>query len=70
MSKAMTRVSPLRRPAATAPTTPPAGPDSRLSLGWNSEAPTSPPALVIRWSMPDPSGRRTRSRYSSMTSAR
>jgi hypothetical protein len=62
MSKAITRASPERRPASAAPTTPPAGPESKLSLGWKLPARTSPPALVITWSEPAGSAEETRSR--------
>ncbi len=47
MSKPRIPEKPAARPAAAAPTTPPAGPDRRVSLA-RSEAPAgkSPPALL------------------------
>jgi hypothetical protein len=47
MSKAMIRENPERRATATAPATPPAGPEKRLSLGANRSRGVKPPALVI-----------------------
>jgi len=51
MSKPITRPAPVRRPTIAAPTTPPAGPLSRLSTGRQLRASTRPPALVITCSV-------------------
>ena len=61
MSKPMTRSKPAASDVRTAPTTPPAGPDSMLSLPWKSRASVSPPLDCMNMSRTAGSSRATRS---------
>ncbi len=71
MSKLITREAPARAPASAAPTTPPAGPERRLSFARYSPAETRPPALVMTWRVASSgSATPTRSRYSPITGPR
>ena len=64
MSKAMIFSNPARFPMAAAPTTPAAGPLSRLSFGRYPSRDTNPPALVITSNSPPDKASLTQSRYS------
>ena len=70
MSKLITRSYPAPRPTRAAPATPPAGPESRLSLAWKEPLRSSPPALVITCSRSPSRPPCTRSRYPPTTGPR
>ena len=55
MSKPMTLSNPARRLTATAPTTPPAGPERTASLPRNSAASVSPPCDCMKRRRTSPS---------------